>query len=205
MSTTANIPSAIETADKRRDTLRPKLRRSGIIEEVIRTVVFVFVVTVLFDMAIPRSLVEGKSMYPTFETGDRLIVSRMNYMLSKPSRGEIVVFNSINPSERARGVMLIKRIIGLPGETIEFRNNQLYINGQLTNEPYTPDICQTGCSDDIWVLTDEQYFVMGDNRNASQDSRRFGPISIADIVGEAVFRYWPPNKFGLITGFDYDN
>jgi signal peptidase I len=205
MTTTANMPSVIETPDKRKDTLRPNLRRSGFIGEIVRTIVFVVVVTVLFDMAIPRSLVEGKSMSPTFETGDRLIVSRINYMLNKPNRGEIVVFNSVNPSERARGVMLIKRIIGLPGETIEFRNNQLYINGQLTNEPYTPEICQTGCSDEMWVLTDEQYFVMGDNRNASQDSRRFGPINIADIVGEAVFRYWPLNKFGLISGFDYDN
>lgn len=194
----------IEIPDNRQDKLRPTLHRVGFIEEALRTIVFVLVVTVLFDMAIPRSLVEGRSMEPTFQTGDRLIVSRINYMLNQPQRGDIVVFNSINLRERSEGVMLIKRVIGLPNEIVEFRNGTLYIDGVAKNEPYIYEACRTfGCPDGVWYLNDIQYFVMGDNRNNSQDSRRFGPITIHDIVGEALFRYWPPEKFGVIDGLNY--
>lgn len=196
--------SVIETPDSRQDRLRPRLHRPSFLQELARTVLFVVVVTVLFDMAIPRSLVDGRSMETTFFTGDRLIVSRLHYMLDTPKRGEIVVFNSINPREREQGVMLIKRIIGLPNERIEFRDGELYINDVRTEEPYIKEACaQFSCPDALWQLHDTQYFVMGDNRNASQDSRRFGPITIQDIVGEAVFRYWPPQKLGLITGYSY--
>jgi signal peptidase I len=200
------VSSAIETPDSRQDRLRPRLHRQNFLQELARTVLFVVVVTVLFDMAIPRSLVDGRSMETTFFTGDRLIVSRLHYMLDKPKRGEIVVFNSINPREREQGIMLIKRVIGLPNERIEFLNSQLYIDGILVEEPYIKEACaQFSCPDALWQLSDNQYFVMGDNRNASQDSRRFGAITINDIVGEAVFRYWPPQKIGLITGYTYPN
>ncbi len=196
----------IEVADSRKDRLRPTLRRVGFFEEIVRTIVFVLVVTVLFDMAIPRSLVDGRSMESTFFTGDRLIVSRVNYMLEKPKRGEIVVFNSINPREREQGIMLIKRVIALPNDLVEFASGQLYINGVLVNEPYLNEACASfSCPDESWQLNDVQYFVMGDNRNASQDSRRFGPITIYDVVGEAVFRYWPPQKLGLVTGHNYED
>ena len=89
----------IETADSRKDRLRPCLKRSGVIAEILKTILFVVVVTVLFDMIIPRSEVKGASMSPTFEETNRLIVSRLNYMLGLPSRGDIVVFNSVNPRE----------------------------------------------------------------------------------------------------------
>jgi signal peptidase I len=191
----------IETPNNRRDTLKPPtLRRPGFFNELIRTIVFVFVVTVLFDMVIPRSLVEGISMHPTFETGDRLVVSRLGYMLGAPQRGDIVVFNSINPNEPT--TMLIKRLVGLPGDTIEWRDNQLFINGSLVNEPYIPETCR--CRDEIVTLAPNEYFVMGDNRQHSNDSRAFGAIMIGDIVGQAIFRYWPPEKFGVISHFDYE-
>lgn len=183
-------------------TVRPTLHRPGFINETLRTLLFVFVVTVLFDMAIPRSLVDGRSMQPTFVDGERLIVSRLNYMFELPERGDIVVFNSMNPAEV--GVMLIKRVIGIPGDTIEFRDQQLFINGVLVNEPYIQEVCsRSSCRDNTWQLGDDEYFAMGDNRNASHDSRAFGVVPISHIVGRVIFRYWPINRIGPINHFDY--
>jgi len=188
---------------ERKAQARPRLKTPGIVEEVLRTIIFVVVVTVLFDMAIPRSLVDGRSMEPTFEDGERLIVSRVNYLLTTPQRGDVVVFNSLNPNEP--GIMLIKRVLGLPGDTVEFREQELYINGIRVEEPYTRDMCNTfRCSDEIWTLAAGEYFVMGDNRNNSQDSRRFGPVPLQNMVGRVVFRYWPPLRFGLLDQYEYD-
>lgn len=182
---------------------RPQLRVSGFWTETLRTVVLVFVVTVLFDIAIPRSLVEGRSMQPTFQDGNRLIISRVHYMFDDPTYGDVIVFNSMR--EREVGVMLIKRVIGLPGDTVEIRNQQVYINGEPTSTDYTFEDCMT-CSDRTVTLGPDEFFVMGDNRNHSTDSRIFGPVTRDHIVGQVLFRYWPPNEFGIIQSVDlFDN
>lgn len=182
---------------------RPGLRVPGFFGELVRTVIFVVAVTVLFDMAIPRSLVEGRSMQPTFQDGDRLVVSRVNYLLSEPTRGDIVVFNSVNPYEE--GVMLIKRIIGVPGDTVEIRDQHVYINGELLDEPYVLEDCsQFRCTENVWVLAPDEYFVMGDNRNNSKDSRAFDPVPKDHIVGTVLFRYWPLNALRIFGPQDYD-
>lgn len=179
---------------------RPKLQIPGILWEIVTTLVFIVAVTVLFDLAIPRSLVEGHSMEPTFYGDDRLVVSRINYLLGSPQRGDILVFNSMVPSEAEQGIMLIKRVIGLPGETVEIRNQHLYINGVELQEPYIKEECQASrCNDASWQLGDDEYFMMGDNRNNSRDSRRFGPVPLTHIVGQVIFRYWPLATIGLIS------
>lgn len=192
---------------------RPRLRRPNNFDEILQTIVFVVVVIVLFDMAIPRSLVEGRSMYPTFEGpenwpesffADRLIVSRVDFLLSPPQRGDIIVFNSVNAIEFTRGVMLIKRVIGLPGDHVQFIAQQLYINGQLVDEPYINEPCTLfNCADEEWFLGQDEYFVMGDNRNHSKDSRSFGPVPLDHIVGRVIFRYWPVTRIGFIFHEDY--
>lgn len=179
---------------------RPRLKIPGLLREIASTVVFVIAVTVLFDLAIPRSLVDGHSMQPTFFGDDRLVVSRVHYLLGQPQRGDILVFNSLKDSELQNGVMLIKRVIGLPGETLEFRDEKVHINGEPLDEPYTlQEICRRRCQDRSWQLGEDEYFMMGDNRNNSNDSRSFGPVPLEKIVGQVIFRYWPLASVGLIA------
>ena len=178
---------------------QPQLQLPSFFREIVSTIVFVVAVTVLFDLAIPRSLVDGHSMEPTFYGDDRLVVSRIHYLLGAPERGDILVFNSLVPSEAARGVMLIKRVVALPGETVALRDQQIYVNGQQLAEPYIKEPCgRMRCSDQIWRLGADEYFMMGDNRNNSRDSRRFGAVPISKIVGQVVFRYWPLPAIGII-------
>jgi len=187
--------------EKHKPQFRPKLRLPSFWGELLQTIIFVVLVTVLFDMAIPRSLVDGKSMQPTFEDADRLVVSRVHYLIGSPERGDIIVFNSVEAYDAE--LMLIKRVIGLPGEHIEIRDHQVYVNGVLLDEPYIKEPCTALCSNNEWVLGKDEYFVMGDNRNNSRDSRRFGPVPITHIVGRVVFRYWPFDRFGPISHQDY--
>ncbi|MGB7340560.1 MAG: signal peptidase I [Phototrophicaceae bacterium] len=183
--------------------VRPKLRTPGIVDEILRTVVFIIVVTVLFDMAVPRSLVDGRSMQQTFQDAERLIVSRVHYLITTPDRGDIIVFNSVDVSDP--NVMLIKRVIGLPGDTVQFIDQNTYINGVQINEPYINEMCSTSrCPDKEVVLGEDEYFVMGDNRNNSRDSRVFGAVPIENVVGRVVFRYWPLPRIGIIQHQNYE-
>jgi len=186
---------------------RPSLRSRPILREVIDTIVFIVVVYVLVEMAAPRFLVDGPSMQPTFWDDQRLIISRVHYMVSDPERGDIVVFNK--PGSRIGDSPLIKRAVGLPGDTIEFRHTvpeggtepivELYINGQLVDEPYINEPCRlNGCPAETWILRPNEYFLMGDNRNHSSDSRGFDQINKRDIIGEALVRYWPPQEWALL-------
>lgn len=183
------------------DLARPRLKTQTLLFELVNTVVFVIAVTVLFDLAIPRSLVSGHSMEPTFYGDDRLVVSRVHYLLGEPQRGDIIVFNSLDPREAADGVMLIKRVIGLPGETVEMRDQIVYVEGSRLDEPYTLEACRLSnprCRDKTWTLGPNEYFVMGDNRNNSKDSRVFNAVPLPKIVGQVIFRYFPIKSIGII-------
>ena len=180
---------------------RPRLKRPGFLMEIIQTIIFVVVVTVLFDMAIPRSLVDGRSMQPTFADRERLIVSRLHYLARLPQRGEVVVFNSLEDASNQD--MLIKRVIGLPGETVSFVNGDVTIGGQRIDEPYIQEPCGFSCRDRTWELGANEYFVMGDNRNHSRDSRSFGAVPLDHVVGRVVFRYYPIMDIGIIPTPNY--
>ncbi len=136
------------------------------------------------------------SMAPTLKVNDRVLVNKLSYELHPVHRGDVVVFRS-PPNEGSQIKDLIKRVIGLPGETVESRDGHIVINGQVLNEPYLgPDVI-TGPVEKITVAADH-YWVMGDNRPNSRDSRFFGTIPKSLIVGRAFVRVWPLNALDLL-------
>ncbi len=168
----------------------------NLLRELIETIVLVAAIYTLVNLVSARFIVEGPSMQPNFATGQFVIVSRLNFMLGEPERGDIVVFHYPgNPEED-----YIKRVIGVPGDTIEMRDQQVYINGEPIDEPYINEPCnRASCPDRVYpTLGADEYFVMGDNRNHSSDSRRFGAVGREYLVGEALVRYWPPSEWGLV-------
>lgn len=143
------------------------------------------------------------SMAPTLQDGDRVVVNRHSYSFGEIERGQIVVF-STPPSQQSEANDLIKRVIGLPGEKVQFHDGEVYVDGMLVQEPYLAQQRSTraktfdipGCADettspDQCTVPDGFVFVMGDNRTGSQDSRVFGPIPKDTIVGRAMVRVWP--------------
>ncbi len=197
---TPSIPSVPNSVSQSSVVARPKLHRPTFIREVIETLLLVAFVYTFVNLATVRFYIEGPSMEPTFYRQQYLIVSRVHYLLGNPQRGEIVVFDNPHDDANSDNPLLIKRLIGLPGETIEIRDQQVYIDGVLLNEPYINEPCgQYQCRDNSWTLGENEYFFMGDNRNHSNDSRNFGPIPRDRIVGEAIVRYWPLSDVGLVT------
>ncbi len=131
------------------------------------------------------------SMEPTLNIGDRILVDKLSYHLHAVHRGDIIVFARPPGETLEPGVNdLVKRVIGLPGETISGRNGQVYINGKPLAEPWLPKGVVTGNFSPV-KIPKGYYFVMGDNRGFSSDSRVFGPISGSLIVGRVVMRIWP--------------
>lgn len=177
---------------------RPRLRRKGLLRETAQTLLFLVAVYVLLEMTIPRSVVLSISMEPNLVADQRLLISRVSYLFGEPARGEIVVF--IPPNQPADDPPLIKRLIGLPGETMVFQDQVVFINGVKLDEPYLNESCRIGrCPNETWTLGDAEYFFMGDNRNHSHDSRAFGAIQRDQIIGRAVLRWWPPSKWGILS------
>lgn len=180
---------------------RPRLASArAFLRDVLATAGFVIAVYTLLQLAIPRSLVLGTSMQPNFYDGNRLVISRVNYLFGEPQRGDIIVFNT--PEER-RSTAVIKRVVGMPGEQVDMIEQQVYINGEPLPEPYINEPCRpVRCPDRSWELGPDEYFVLGDNRNDSRDSRTYGAVGGQYIIGEAVFRFWPLHQFGALPRFD---
>lgn len=160
-----------------------------------RQLLIFVVIAVVAEMVAPRAMVSGQSMEPSFHNQQMLIVSPLPYLAADPDHGDIIVFRSPEKGD----LRLIKRIIGVPRDVVELRAQRLYINGVLIDEPYVKEVCSaTNCPDRFWFIGDGEYFVMGDNRNNSHDSRAFGAITRERIIGEALISYWPPQNWGLV-------
>jgi signal peptidase I len=156
-------------------------------------VIAVLIKTFLFQ----AFYIPSASMDPTLKVHDRVLVNKLSYHLHSVHRGDIVVFKAPPQEETAQIKDLVKRVIGLPGDTIEARDNHVYINDRLLKEPYLPAGTVT---DDLpkQVIPANSYFMMGDNRGESSDSRVFGPIKRSTIIGRAFVRMWPLTHLGFL-------
>jgi len=144
--------------------------------------------------------VQGSSMVPTLQTGDYLITEKVSYRFRDPKLGEIIVLQ--NPRNESQD--FIKRIIAVPGDTVKILNNTVYLNDQILQENYLPPATPTHSgaflTEGLVVkVASNQYFVFGDNREHSSDSRDWGPVTKQEIVGKAFFRYFPMQSLGLLT------
>jgi signal peptidase I len=139
--------------------------------------------------------VEGTSMNPLLSDQERIFINKFVYHFEPIERGDVIVF--WYPLDRSKS--FIKRVVGLPGETIEIRDGHLYINGQELADQYVPAGYLDGSTYAPHRIPEEGYFVMGDHRDSSNDSRVFGPVPRQFIYGKAVFAYWPADHFGSLT------
>lgn len=168
--------------------------------DILETIVFIgsmFIVIYLF-IAAPNQI-KGASMEPTFFNGEYIMTSKVTYRFRQPRRGDIIVFQSL----RNRDIDYIKRIIGLPGDKVEVKNSEVFVNDILLTENYISEktnLWEGGYLQENVPVTvpKNMVFVLGDNRPRSSDSREFGPIPLESIIGEVFYRYFPAEKMGSI-------
>ncbi|MFQ5341620.1 MAG: signal peptidase I [Anaerolineae bacterium] len=163
------------------------LRR--LLRDVLEAGIMALVLFVLLQTTIQNTVVEGQSMEPNLISGQRLLVNKLAYRLGEPARGDIVVIDS----PRGTSEKLIKRIVGLPGETVELRGGRVYINGQLIEETYHPAVGMRPYPPTI--IPPGYYFLLGDNRDHSGDSRVWGSAPRDLIVGRVLVSIWPPDRW----------
>lgn len=178
-----------------------KEKSRGIAGEILSFLLYVVVVVGITFLIIhyvgQRTYVSGSSMENTLSDGDNLIVDKITYRFSDPKRYDIIVF----PYQYEENTYFIKRIIGLPGETVQIVDGIIYIDGEALQESYGREVMKnSGLAADPVTLGEDEYFVLGDNRNDSTDSRdpSVGKISRDRIIGRAWVRIWPLSKIGIL-------
>jgi signal peptidase I len=171
-------------------------RRSHLLREIIETVLLTAAIFLIVNAATGRFRIEGDSMEPNLHNGEYVLIDKISYLLHPPERGDVVVFTPPN-NERD----YIKRVIGLPGDTVEIKGGQVYVNGVILDEPYLTS--PTNGSDREFQVEEGHYFVLGDNRNNSSDSRSIGTITPQRIVGRAWLVYWPPSDWSTVPHHTY--
>ncbi|WP_419841426.1 signal peptidase I [Candidatus Poriferisodalis sp.] len=180
---------------------QPRIRRamSGRMRSVLSWA-WVLICAVLLAMVmrtfiIAAFYIPSASMSPALEIGDRLLVSKLSYRIGEPQAGDVVVFSTPASLRPSRTAELIKRVVAVGGETVEAHAGQLLVDGNPASEDYLPDGVRTSDFGPV-LVPDGHVFVMGDNREASQDSRVFGTVPVSEIVGRAIARFWPPSRLG---------
>ncbi len=167
----------------------------------------IFLVVYLFFLQ-PHQ-VNGQSMVPNFQSGEQVLTDKVTYKMRDPQRGEIVVFHAPPDANCAEGTGcdFIKRIIGVPGDTVEIKDNAVWINGERLPEPYVPSdyaiLPGNATKEKSIYLGPNEFFVCGDNRPYSSDSRSWGAITKDEIVGRVFLRYWPLSVIGPIHKATY--
>jgi signal peptidase I len=163
--------------------------------ELIEIILIAGVLFLAVNTATARVRVESISMEPNLTEGQFVVVNRLAYRWADPEHGDIIVFHfPNNPAKR-----YIKRVIGVSGDLVSANNGHIAVNGILLDEPY---LASTPNYEGEWVVGPEELFVLGDNRNNSNDSKNWGTLKLEAVVGKAIFIYWPLGDFGLIPHYD---
>ena len=174
---------------------------TAVLREIVETVALFAVIFTIARVTIGNYAIIGRSMEPNYHEAERLLVDRISPRLSWLQRGDVVIVRS--PVDD--GIELIKRLIGVPGDRIDLRDGRVLVNGMMLDEPYLPPGADSGPRGPTssWTLGNDQYFIMGDNRSFSQDSRLIGPVYSALIIGRALVVYWPFENRGFVQHHDY--
>jgi signal peptidase I len=169
-------------------------RWGGLVRDVVGTILPAVLIALLIHVFLAQATrVYGQSMQPNLHTNERLVVEKLGYRFHGPRRGDVVVLH--DPSGGSE--LLIKRVIGLPGERVTIADGRVFIDGVELEEPYLDQ--ETEGSGRSWMVPPLQVFVMGDNRQASRDSRSFGTVGRDQIIGRALFRYWPLDQIDILN------
>ncbi len=170
-------------------------RRAHLVREIVETALLTAIIFLLVNAATGRFKIDGSSMEPNLHNDEYVIVDKVTYLFGKPQRGDVVVFYLEGQPKD-----YIKRVIGLPGETIEVSNGTVYVDGRPLDEPY---LTPSSVTYPQRQLGEDEYFVLGDNRGNSSDSRSFGPIRLSNVVGRAWIVYWPPTDWAIVPHHTY--
>lgn len=188
------VESTPTSVDPTLETSLPEKRHSGFgrfVLDVIETLLLAAVLFFAINAISARIRVDGYSMEPTLHNGEFVLVNKLAYRFGGPQPGDVIVFHPPRDPEQE----YIKRIIGLPGDQVRVGNGQVFVNGQPLSEPY---ISAAPRYQSEWVVPENSLFVLGDNRNNSSDSHNWGTVPMENVVGKALFVYWPPAAWGLI-------
>ena len=216
-----------ETDERSEQTTTTEPKHRGVLgflrELPVLLVVALLLALLIKSLVLQAFYIPSGSMEPTLRPGDRVLVNKVVYHLHPPGRGDVIVFQSPNPAAQPdRGVIgaflhwlgeglglsapadedFIKRVIGLPGDTVEIHDQRVFINGKPLSEPYLPAHAMSGVADFAPTRVPAgDLFVMGDNRNNSNDSRfQLGPVPIHDVIGRAFVTIWPPSRIRWLLG-----
>lgn len=178
--------------------------------DIIETVVIALsVFLIIYLTLVQPHQVNGQSMVPNFQSGEYVLTDKITYKFRNPIPGEVVVFHAPEAANCpvGTGCDFIKRILAVPGDTVEVKNDSIIVNGTALPEPYIPEEFETLAGpytkDRAITLDTDEYMTVGDNRPYSSDSRAWGPTPKENIVGRAFFRYWPLDKAGFIEAATY--
>lgn len=181
---TEQISEDIAPEKKRSSTFRTLL-------DIFETLVLSLALFYGINAVTARIRVDGFSMEPTMHSGEFVLVNKLAYKFGEPKLGDVIVFQYPRDPEQE----YIKRVIGTPGDHVKIYDGQVYINGQLINEPY---IASPPSYQNEWTVPENSLFVLGDNRNNSSDSHSWGPVPMDYVIGKALFIYWPPENWGTV-------